>query len=137
MMYNSTLAGSSRLSMRNRFVQVEGKVVGRHYVPEQAALITQMIVEEIRQLRDLPDVFVISPFSEIPFLLKKELRVPVKQAVTAYKAIEEEELKTGWIATSGPFIHSRVSRRKALFYVWGWMRGRRVRPSGLPPNLIC
>lgn len=105
MMYNSTLAGSSRLSMRNRFVQVEGKVVGRHYVPEQAALITQMIVEEIRQLRDLPDVFVISPFSEIPFLLKKELRVPVKQAVTAYKAIEEEELKN-WLDSHIGTVHT-------------------------------
>lgn len=41
MMYNSTLADNPHLFIQNGFVQVEGKVSGRHYVPEQGALIRQ------------------------------------------------------------------------------------------------
>ena len=56
----------------------EGQVSGRHYVPEQGTVIKQMIMDEIRQLQDLPNLFVISSFSEIPSILKKELCQPIK-----------------------------------------------------------
>ena len=104
MMYNSTLAESSQLFMRNGFLQVEGKVSGRHYVPEQGVLIRQMIIDEIHHLQDLPDLFVISPFSEIPSILKKELRQPIKQALATYKSIEDNELKK-WLYAHIGTVH--------------------------------
>lgn len=112
MMYNSTLADSSPLFMQNGFVQVEGKVSGRHYVPEQGALIRQMIVDEIRQLQDLPDLFVISPFSEIPSILKKELRQPIKQALAVYKLIEDSELKK-WLDAHIGTVHTFQGKQAA------------------------
>lgn len=112
MMYNSTLADSSPLFMQNGFVQVEGKVNGRHYVPEQGALIRQMIVDEIRQLQDLPDLFVISPFSEIPSILKKELRQPIKQALAVYKLIEDSELKK-WLDAHIGTVHTFQGKQAA------------------------
>lgn len=105
MMYNSTSVDSAQMYMQNGFVQVEGKVSGRHYVPEQGALIRQMIIDEIHHQQDLPDLFVISPFSEIPFLLKKELRQPIKQALAAYKLIEESELKN-WLDAHIGTVHT-------------------------------
>lgn len=85
---------------------------GRHYVPEQGVLIRQMIIDEIHHLQDLPDLFVISPFSEIPSILKKELRQPIKQALATYKSIEDNELKSGWMPISEQSIRFKVSRQQ-------------------------
>ena len=112
MMYNSTLADSSLLFMQNGFVQVEGKVSGRHYVPEQGALIRQMIIDEICHQQDLPDLFVISPFSEIPSILKKELRQPIKQALATYKSIEDNELKK-WLDAHIGTVHTFQGKQAA------------------------
>ena len=112
MMYNSTLAESSQLFMRNGFLQVEGKVSGRHYVPEQGVLIRQMIIDEIHHLQDLPDLFVISPFSEIPSILKKELRQPIKQALATYKSIEDNELKK-WLDAHIGTVHTFQGKQAA------------------------
>ena len=112
MMYNSTLAESSQLFMRNGFLQVEGKVSGRHYVPEQGILIRQMIIDEIHHLQDLPDLFVISPFSEIPSILKKELRQPIKQALATYKSIEDNELKK-WLDAHIGTVHTFQGKQAA------------------------
>lgn len=112
MMYNSTLVDSSQLFMQNGFMQVEGKVNGRHYVPEQGSLIRQMIIEEIHHRHDLPDLFVISPFSEIPFILKKELRQPIKQVLAAYKSIEDNELRK-WLDAHIGTVHTFQGKQAA------------------------
>lgn len=112
MMYNSTTPGSSHLSIKNEFIQVAGKVNGRHYVPEQGELIKQIIIEEIHQLHDLPDLFVISPFSEIPLILKKELRMPIKQALATYKLIEDRDLKK-WLETHIGTVHTFQGKQAA------------------------
>lgn len=105
MMYNSTQGGPSDLIMKNGFVQVEGQVRGRHYVPEQGTVIKLMIMDEIRQLQDLPDLFVISPFSEIPSVLKKELRQPIKQALAPFRPIGDDELKK-WLDAHIGTVHT-------------------------------
>ena len=112
MMYNSTTPGSSHLSIKNEFIQVAGKVNGRHYVPEQGELIKQIIIEEIHQLHDLPDLFVISPFSEIPLILKKELRMPIKQVLATYKLIEDRDLKK-WLETHIGTVHTFQGKQAA------------------------
>lgn len=104
MMYNSTFAGTPNLIMQNGFVQVEGNVSGRHYVPEQGTAIKLMIMDEIRHFKDLPDLFVISPFSEIPAILKKELRDPIKKTL-APKQIEDNILKK-WLDAHIGTVHT-------------------------------
>lgn len=112
MMYNSTRGDSSDLIMENGFVQVEGQVRGRHYVPEQGTVIKQMIMDEIRQLQDLPDLFVISPFSEIPSILKKELHQPIKQALAPFKPIGDDELKK-WLDSHVGTVHTFQGKQAA------------------------
>ena len=85
---------------------------GRHYVPEQGELIKQIIIEEIHQLHDLPDLFVISPFSEIPLILKKELRMPIKQVLATYKLIEDRDLKK-WLETHIGTVHTFQGKQAA------------------------
>ncbi len=112
MMYNSTQGGASGLIMQNGFVQVEGQVCGRHYVPEQGTVIKLMIMDEIRQLQDLPDLFVISPFLEIPSVLKKELRQPIKQALAPFKPIGDDELKK-WLDAHIGTVHTFQGKQAA------------------------
>ena len=112
MMYNSTFGSTSNLIMQNGFVQVEGNVSGRHYVPEQGMAIKLMIMEEIRQLQDLPDLFVISPFSEIPSILKKELRQPIRKALAPFKQIDDDILKK-WLDSHIGTVHTFQGKQAA------------------------
>lgn len=112
MMYNSTFGSTSNLIMQNGFVQVEGNVSGRHYVPEQGMAIKLMIMEEIRQLQDLPDLFVISPFSEIPSILKKELRQPIRKALAPFKQIDDDTLKK-WLDSHIGTVHTFQGKQAA------------------------
>lgn len=67
MMYNSTPSASTKLLMETAFVDVRGNVEAgcRHYVTAQGEVIRKMILDEIDRQQALPDLFVISPFSEI------------------------------------------------------------------------
>lgn len=112
MMYNSTFGSTPNLIMQNGFVQVEGNVSGRHYVPEQGMAIKLMIMEEIRQLQDLPDLFVISPFSEIPSILKKELRQPIRKALAPFKQIDDDTLKK-WLDSHIGTVHTFQGKQAA------------------------
>lgn len=112
MMYNSTFGSTSNLIMQNGFVQVEGNVSGRHYVPEQGMAIKLMIMEEIRQLQDLPDLFVISPFSEIPSILKKELRQPIRKALAPFKQIDDDTPKK-WLDSHIGTVHTFQGKQAA------------------------
>lgn len=112
MMYNSTFGSTSNLIMQNGFVQVEGNVSGRHYVPEQGMAIKLMIMEEIRQLQDLPDLFVISPFSEIPSILKKELRQLIRKALAPFKQIDDDTLKK-WLDSHIGTVHTFQGKQAA------------------------
>lgn len=112
MMYNSTFGSTPNLIMQNGFVQVEGNVSGRHYVPEQGMAIKLMIMEEIRQLQELPDLFVISPFSEIPSILKKELRQPIRKALAPFKQIDDDTLKK-WLDSHIGTVHTFQGKQAA------------------------
>lgn len=112
MMYNSTFGSIPNLIMQNGFVQIEGNVSGRHYVPEQGMAIKLMIMEEIRQLQELPDLFVISPFSEIPSILKKELRQPIRKALAPFKQIDDDTLKK-WLDSHIGTVHTFQGKQAA------------------------
>lgn len=73
MMFNSTKPKESKVNFQTQFISVSGSVDGRHYVPEQATEIVKILKEEIAISPELPDIFVISPFAEIPYKLKKEI----------------------------------------------------------------
>lgn len=112
MMYNSTFGSTPNLIMQNGFVQIEGNVSGRHYVPEQGMAIKLMIMKEIHQLQDLPDLFVISPFSEIPSILKKELRQPIRKALAPFKQIDDDTLKK-WLDSHIGTVHTFQGKQAA------------------------
>lgn len=98
MMYNSTRPGSTKLKMKTAFISVAGRVEGnRHFVSEQGKVVKDLILEEIKHQEELPDLFVISPFSEIPLELKKMLKEPLLEAVAVLPQKKDKQEIDKWL----------------------------------------
>lgn len=84
MMYNATCSDSKKPPLEPAFISVTGRVSGnRHFVSKQGEYVKKIILKVIENQEELPDLFVISPFSEIPLELKKMLKEPLLEAVAA------------------------------------------------------
>ena len=72
------------VQFENRFIHCPGSVEGKHWVPQQGELVKEILLNEIHAIAGLPDVFVISPFSEVSFRLKGALAGPLLAAARKY-----------------------------------------------------
>lgn len=108
MMYNSTPSTSTKLLMETAFVDVRGNVEAgcRHYVTAQGEVIRKMILDEIDRQQALPDLFVISPFSEIPSKLRSELEKPLKAAVANLPQQMNDKKVNDWLDTHIGTVHT-------------------------------
>ena len=108
MMYNSTPSASTKLLMKTAFVDVRGNVEAgcRHYVTAQGEVIRKMILDEIDRQQALPDLFVISPFSEIPSKLRSELEKPLKAAVANLPQQMNDKKVNDWLDTHIGTVHT-------------------------------
>lgn len=98
MMYNSTRPGSTKLKMKTAFISVVGSVKGnRHFVSVQGEIVKKIILDEIKYQKELPDLFVISPFSEIPLELKKMLKEPLLEAVAVLPQKKDKQEIDKWL----------------------------------------
>ena len=98
MMYNSTRPGSTKLKMKTAFISVVGRVKGnRHFVSAQGEIVKKIILDEIKYQKELPDLFVISPFSEIPLELKKMLKEPLLEAVAVLPQKKDKQEIDKWL----------------------------------------
>jgi len=61
------------IKFQSQFIDCPGEVKGRHFVAAQAEIIANILIEEVQYKQDFPDVFIITPFSEISRGLKKYL----------------------------------------------------------------
>lgn len=108
MMYNSTPSASTKLLMETAFVDVRGNVEAgcRHYVTAQGEVIRKMILDEIDRQQALPDLFVISLFSEIPSKLRSELEKPLKAAVANLPQQMNDKKVNDWLDTHIGTVHT-------------------------------
>lgn len=98
MMYNSTRPGSTKLKMKTAFISVVGSVKGnRHFVSAQGEIVKKIILDEIKYQKELPDLFVISPFSEIPLELKKMLKEPLLETVAVLPQKKDKQEIDKWL----------------------------------------
>lgn len=85
-MFNSTTNPESvAINFQTRFIHCKGNVKGRHFVQEQAEIIKELLKEEINFSRDFPNVFVITPFSEISYNLRSLLFDDFTKEIMKYK----------------------------------------------------
>ena len=104
MMYNSTITKEPEIRLQTRFLHVTGRVDGRHYVPEQGELVLKLLLDEILGSDKLPDVFVISPFAEIPHKLKVKLQKSLQEILKPDK--ENSNILHDWLKSHVGTVHT-------------------------------
>lgn len=83
---------------------IRGEVEGKHFVPEQAQHVLNMLDEYLRQHQALPDVYIITPFKRI----KKKLQCYLQEALTS-KLQNDTRLKgqlQAWLAHRIGTVHT-------------------------------
>ncbi|ACT08814.1 conserved hypothetical protein [Dickeya chrysanthemi Ech1591] len=64
----------------SRWFDIRGKIEGKHFVPEQARHVLNMLEAYLQQHKALPDVYIITPFKRI----KKELRCYLQETLSSH-----------------------------------------------------
>ncbi|MGV8091483.1 MAG: DEAD/DEAH box helicase [Mangrovibacterium sp.] len=105
MMYNSTIPKEHKVNFSTQFLSVSGTVEGRHYVPEQAEIVIEILKNEMVTQRELPNIFVISPFTEIPYKLKGEIYNSLYRIIKSYLEISPSEM-WDWLHTHIGTVHT-------------------------------
>ena len=93
------------LTMPNLFLQCEGEVDGRHFVPAQAEAVERLLRVEIEQQQRLPDVFIISPFSEVAVRLRHWLADPLRVALSEIRPTGPGEVRR-WLVDRVGTVHT-------------------------------
>lgn len=104
MMYNSTIIKEPSIRLQTQFLHVMGRVDGRHYVPEQGELVLKLLLDEISSPYQLPDIFVISPFAEIPHKLKVKLQKSLQEVLKLDK--ENSSFLHDWLKSHVGTVHT-------------------------------
>ncbi|WP_290219112.1 AAA domain-containing protein [Kaistella yonginensis] len=105
-MYNST-AKPCRVNVQfeTSFIHCKGNIQGRHFVQEQADIIKELLINEINFIEGLPDIFIITPFSEISYSLNSFLFKHLINEVKKFKEIDSEEMGQ-WLKSHIGTVHT-------------------------------
>jgi superfamily I DNA and/or RNA helicase len=88
----------SSIKFESAFIDVKGNVKGKHFVENQAIKIVEIIQNEIlHNKNELPDLYIISPFSEIVYQLGKFIEKELK--------FDQTKLKV-WIKSNIGTVHT-------------------------------
>lgn len=105
-MYNSTLNPKKiSVKFKTEFINCKGNIDGRHFVPEQAEIIKDLLLEEIYNVKNFPNVFVITPFSEVSFKLKSFLFKYLIKEINKYREVKSEEMGE-WLKNHIGTVHT-------------------------------
>lgn len=105
-MYCSTAPPKSvNVNFKTSFIHCKGIVEGRHFVQEQAEKIKDILIDEINFSKNLPDVFVITPFSQISYSLNSFLFKHLINEVKRYKEIDSKEMGE-WLKSHIGTVHT-------------------------------
>lgn len=105
-MYCSTANPKSiNVNFKTSFIHCKGIVEGRHFVQEQAEKIKNILIDEINFSKQLPDVFVITPFSQISYSLNSFLFKHLINEVKRYKEIDSKEMGE-WLKSHIGTVHT-------------------------------
>lgn len=104
-MYCSTANPKNiKVSFNTSFIDCKGKVEGKHFVKKQAEKVKEILIKEVNFSKNLPDVFIITPFSEISNLLKNFL---IEALVFEANKYEIEKSKVhNWLKSHIGTVHT-------------------------------
>ena len=105
-MYSSTKSPKEiSVNFETSFIHCEGKVEGRHFVKNQAEIIKDILINEISIIKKLPDIFIITPFSEISYQLNSFLFKYLINEVKKYKSIDSVKMGL-WLKSHIGTVHT-------------------------------
>ena len=105
-MYCSTTPPKDiKVDFKTSFIHCKGNVEGRHFVQEHANKIKEILTNEIEITKGLPDIFVITPFSEIGHQLNSFLFKYLINEVKKYKEIDSAEMGD-WLKSHIGTVHT-------------------------------
>lgn len=90
------------LALETSFAHIEGKVQGNHYVPEEGRLVLGLLIKEIEFAQGLPNLYVISPFSQVAVELNKLLKTELPNV---FPQLDKEALSS-WLKKSIGTVHT-------------------------------
>jgi superfamily I DNA and/or RNA helicase len=93
------------VNFQTSFIDCKGNVEGRHFVQQQADKIKDILINEIAINKDLPDVFVITPFSEISYQLNTFLFKILINEVKKHREIDTEVM-ANWLKSHIGTVHT-------------------------------
>ncbi|RXQ89489.1 ATP-binding protein [Ancylomarina salipaludis] len=106
-MFSATaMPKSIRVNFESSFIHCEGSVEGRHFVEEQASVIKDLLIREIEAVHQLPDIFVITPFSEISYKLNSYLFKPLINEIKKYDENMDSHIMGDWLKTHIGTVHT-------------------------------
>lgn len=100
------------INFKTSFIHCQGNVDGRHFVKEQADIVEKMLINEISILKNLPDIFIITPFNEISFKLKLNLDLPLLNEIKKYIKIDRDTCKD-WLKEHIGTVHTFQGKEAA------------------------
>jgi len=105
-MYCSTVIPKSiNVNFETSFIQCSGNVEEKHFVQKQADKIKEILIKEISFTKHLPDIFVVTPFSEISRALNSFLFKHLINEVNKYKKIGNIEMGE-WLKSHIGTVHT-------------------------------
>ncbi|HEY4786031.1 MAG TPA: AAA domain-containing protein [Bacteroidales bacterium] len=106
MVLSTNIPTTIKVRFNNAFIHTIGAVDGRHWVNEHGKKVLEILKDEIEYSKGFPDVFAITPFSEIRFKLKGLLFNPVLQEVRRYDSRITYEDVSEWIDSHIGTVHT-------------------------------
>lgn len=106
MMYSAVGEKTVNIKFKTSFIHCEGVVNGRHYVESQAEIIKNMLIDEIEKYKKLPDIFVITPFSEISFKLNSYLFNPLTNIIKEHNLNYDKNKIVEWLNSHIGTVHT-------------------------------
>lgn len=106
-MYSATAVPKEiGIKFENSFIHCGGVVEGRHFVEAQAEIVKNLLIEEIDFAGKLPDVFVITPFSEISYKINSFLFKPLITKIKNYIPSIDSESMGNWLKSHVGTVHT-------------------------------
>ena len=102
---STTYPKNVNVNFKTSFIHCKGIVEGRHFVQEQAEKIKDILIEEIKFSKNLPDVFVITPFSQISYSLNSFLFKHLINEVKRHKAVDSKAMGE-WLSSHVGTVHT-------------------------------
>lgn len=108
--YDNKMVLPEKEQGQSKWIDINGKAINRQFVEEQAEWISEEIYKKWTSSSELPNIYVISPFTAVKNGLKKNIRSYLKK-----KGLPKQKVE-GWIKNSVGTVHTFQGKEAEIVY---------------------